>query len=55
MAEEGYEAMKAGKDRVVAGKTGSKLIGKIINNLAPDTLKADLHAAGAKPGSGLTK
>lgn len=55
VAEEGYEAMKAGKDRVVAGKTGSKLIGKIINNLAPDTVKADLHASGAEPGSGLKK
>jgi len=53
VADEGYQAMKAGKDRVVAGKTGSKLIGKIVNNLAPDTVKADLHAAGAEPGSGL--
>jgi short-subunit dehydrogenase len=53
VAEEGYEAMNAGKDRVVAGKMGSKLIGKIVNNLAPDTVKADMHAAGAEPGSGL--
>lgn len=53
VAAEGYDAMKAGKDRVVAGKTGSKLIGNIVNNLTPDTVKADLHAAGAEPGSGL--
>lgn len=53
VAEEGYQAMKAGKDRVVAGKSGSKFIGNIINNLAPDSIKADLHAAGAEPGSGL--
>lgn len=45
--------MKAGKDCVVGGKTSSKLIGKIINNLAPDTVKADLDAAGAEPRSGL--
>lgn len=52
VAEECYQAMKAGKDRVVAGKPGSKFIGNVINNLAPDTVKADLHAAGAEPGSG---
>lgn len=53
VAHEGYEAMKAGKDRVVAGLPSSKFIGNVINNLAPDTVKADLHAAQAKPGSGL--
>jgi hypothetical protein len=53
VASEGYEAMKAGKDRVVAGMTTSKLIGNVINNLAPDTVKADLHARDAKPDSGL--
>lgn len=36
VAEEGYQAMMAGKDRVVAGKSG---------------IKADLHAADAEPGS----
>jgi len=53
VAAEGYEALKAGKDRVVAGMTSSKVIGNIVNNLAPDTVKADLHAADAEPGSGL--
>lgn len=53
VAQEGYDAMKGGKDRVVAGKPGSKLIGNIVNNLAPDSVKADLHASGAEPGSGL--
>ena len=53
VAEEGYGALKEGKDRIVAGLTSSKFIGNVVNNLAPDTVKADLHAAQAKPGSGL--
>lgn len=53
VAEEGYEAMKAGKDRVVAGKPDSKFIGNVVNNLLPDTVTASLHAKGARPGSGL--
>jgi len=53
VAEEGYEAMKAGKDRVVAGKPDSKFIGNVVNKFLPDTMTADLHAKGAKPGSGL--
>ncbi len=53
VASEGYEAMKAGKDRVVSGKPGSKFIGRVVNNLLPDTVKASLHAGGAEPGSGL--
>ncbi len=53
VAQEGYEAMKAGKDRVVSGKPGSKFIGRILNNILPDTAKAAAHAPGAEPGSGL--
>lgn len=52
VAAEGYQALKEGKDRVVAGLASSKLIGNVVNNLAPDTVKADLHAAQARPGSG---
>lgn len=53
VAKEGYDAMIAGKDRVVSGKPGSKFIGRVINNVLPDTVKAALHAGGAEPGSGL--
>ncbi|MCY1643184.1 SDR family NAD(P)-dependent oxidoreductase [Methylorubrum sp. SL192] len=53
VAQEGYEAMKAGKDRVVAGKPGSKFIGRVLNNILPDTAKAAAHSGGAEPGSGL--
>jgi len=55
VAEEGYAAFKEGKDRIVAGLTSSKFIGNVVNNLAPDTVKAALHAAQAKPGSGLER
>ncbi|MCP1912540.1 short-subunit dehydrogenase [Bradyrhizobium elkanii] len=55
VAAEGYEAMKAGKDRIVSGKPGSKFIGRVLNNILPDTAKAESHAAGAKPGSGIEK
>lgn len=51
VAKEGFDAMKASKDRIVAGMMSSKLIGKVINNVAPDTVKADLHAKEARPGS----
>lgn len=53
VAHEGYEAMKAGKDRIVSGKAGSKFIGRVLNNILPDTAKAAAHAGGAEPGSGL--
>ncbi|SFI11724.1 SDR family NAD(P)-dependent oxidoreductase [Bradyrhizobium sp. Gha] len=53
VAHEGYEAMKAGKDRIVSGKPGSKFIGHVVNNILPDTFKAAAHAGGAEPGSGL--
>jgi len=53
VAQEGYEAMKAGKDRVVAGKPDSKLIGNVINKILPDSTTASLHAKGARPCSGL--
>jgi short-subunit dehydrogenase len=55
VAKEGFDAMKAGKDRVVSGKPGSKFIGRVLNNLLPDTMKAANHAPGAKPGSGITE
>lgn len=53
VAQEGYDAMKAGKDRIVSGKPGSKFIGRVVNNILPDRLKAAAHAGGAEPGSGL--
>ncbi len=37
----------------MSGKPGSKFIGRVVNNLLPDTVKAALHAGGAEPGAGL--
>lgn len=53
VAEEGYKALMDGKDRVVAGKTDSKFIGNVVNNLLPNSVTAALHAKGARPDSGL--
>ncbi len=53
VAEEGYRVLQDGKDRIVAGMKSSKFIGNVINNIAPDTVKAKLHAGQAEPGSGL--
>lgn len=53
VAQEGYDAMRKGQDRVVAGKPGSKFIGRVLNTILPDDRKAHSHAKGAEPGSGL--
>lgn len=53
VANEGYDAMVAGRDRVVAGKAGSKFIGRVLNPLRSDATNAASHASGAKPGSGV--
>jgi short-subunit dehydrogenase len=53
VAKEGYDAMNAGRDRVVSGKAGSKFIGRVLNNVLPDSAKAAAHASGAEPGSGV--
>jgi short-subunit dehydrogenase len=53
VAKEGYDAMNAGRDRVVSGKPDSKFIGRVMNVILPDTKKAANHAAGAEPGSGI--
>lgn len=55
VAQEGYNAMKAGRDRVVAGKPASKFIGRVLNAVLPDSARAASHATGAEPGSGLAK
>lgn len=48
VALQGFEALMAGKDRVVAGSLGTKaqeLVGKVL----PDAAKAKMHAGMAKP------
>jgi short-subunit dehydrogenase len=50
VAREGFEAMMAGKDRVVAASLKTKLQGK-GSRLLPDAAKAAMHRNMAEPGS----
>jgi uncharacterized protein len=50
VARQGFEAMMAGKDRVVAASLTTKLHGK-GSRLLPDAAKAALHRNMAEPGS----
>jgi uncharacterized protein len=50
VARQGFEAMMAGKDRVVAASLTTKLQGK-GSRLLPDAAKAALHRNMAEPGS----
>lgn len=51
VAEQGYRAMLAGEDKVVAGSPSTKAQG-VLSGALPDRLKAALHARMARPGSG---
>jgi short-subunit dehydrogenase len=50
VARQGFEAMMAGKDRVIAASLGTKLQGK-GSRLLPDAAKAAFHRNMAEPGS----
>ncbi len=50
VAEEGYEALMAGKDHIIAGAFKNKLQG-VLGNLIPDTATAEIHRGMAEPGS----
>jgi short-subunit dehydrogenase len=51
VARQGFEAMMAGDDRVVAGSLKTKLQGK-AGRFAPDAAKSAMHRDMAEPGSG---
>jgi short-subunit dehydrogenase len=51
VAEQGFDAMLKGKDKVFGGSVGSQAQGK-LSALLPDRLKAALHRRMAAPGSG---
>jgi short-subunit dehydrogenase len=51
VAKQGFEALMAGKDRVIAGSLKTKAQAAVIGAL-PDTVKADVHRSLAEPGSG---
>lgn len=50
VARQGFEALMAGKDRIIAASVKSKLMG-ILGDLTPDPLAAAQHGAMSKPGS----
>jgi hypothetical protein len=51
VAKQGFEAMMKGKDSVIAASLKSKLQG-LAHEILPETAKARVQAAQAKPGSG---
>ncbi|MFJ5135993.1 SDR family NAD(P)-dependent oxidoreductase [Streptomyces sp. NPDC088707] len=51
VAAQGFEAMMAGRDKVVAGSWKTKAQG-LANRVLPDSLKAQAHRGMARPGSG---
>lgn len=50
VAEQGFEALMGGKDKLVAGSVGTKAQG-LANKVLPDKLKAGAHRRMAEPGS----
>jgi uncharacterized protein len=51
VARQGFEALMAGEERVVAGSLSTKLQGK-GSRFMPDRVKAGMHRRMAEPGSG---
>lgn len=50
VAKQGFEALMAGKDAVIAGSLMTKIQGK-VSAVLPDTLNAELHRQLTEPGS----
>ena len=50
VARDGFEALMAGKERVVASSVATKVQGR-IGRFVPDSVKAEMHRRMAKPGS----
>ena len=51
VAKDGFEALMAGKERVVSASLSTKLQGR-GSRLMPDKVKAEMHRRMAEPGSG---
>lgn len=50
VAKDGFEAMMAGKDKIIAGSFKNKLQGG-VGSMLPETVKAELHRKQSEPGS----
>ena len=51
VARDGFEALMAGKDKVIAGSLKTKVQG-VVAELLPPTASAEMHRKMAEPGSG---
>lgn len=51
VAKQGFEALMAGKDDIIAGSLKTKLQGT-VSRVLPDTVNAEQHRQMAEPGSG---
>ncbi len=50
VAKQGFEALMAGKDKIVAGSLKTKILAS-ASQVLPDTVNAELHSQLTKPGS----
>ncbi len=50
VAKQGFEALMAGKDHVIAGSLKTKVQGT-VSKVLPDTVNAELHRKLSEPGS----
>jgi short-subunit dehydrogenase len=51
VARDGYEALMAGEDKVIAGSFKNKVEGGLGARILPETVKASIHRKMAEPGS----
>jgi len=51
VAKQGFDALMAGKERIVGGSATTK-VQEAANKVLPDKLKAAAHRQMAEPGSG---
>jgi short-subunit dehydrogenase len=51
VARQGYEALMAGEERVVAGSLTNKVQASVAGRILPDSAKAEMHRKMAEPGS----
>jgi short-subunit dehydrogenase len=50
VAKQGFEALMAGKDHIIAGSLKTKIQGN-VSKVLPDTVTAELHRQLSEPGS----
>jgi len=55
VAKQGFDALMAGDDKIIAGSFKNKIQGGLGARLLPETVKADLHRKMAEPGSATEK